>query len=153
MSSPGHPDASGGEIEPVPASPLPSLPGPAGSWDLDLAAASLRMDTGDTDALFEALGDKLERILGSRAQVTREGGFRRRTKRVVKIVVDAGAARLEAARGRAGASFSEAHAVRGITLRTTELAAEEWLDRLVAIVEAEAARSNDVRTALGRMLE
>ncbi len=136
---------------PQPGSIAP--PAPVGSWDLDLAAASLRIDTGDTDALFEALGGKLERILGGRAQVTREGGLRRRSRRVVKIVVDAGGTRLEASRSRAGASFSEAHAVRGITLRTAELAADEWLDRLVAAVEAESTRSADVRAALGRMLE
>lgn len=124
-----------------------------GSWDLDLAAASLRIDTADTDEMFESLGAKLERILGGRVQVTREGGLRRKSKRVAKIVVDAGGTRLEAARSRVGPSFSEAHAVRGITLRTHEISAEEWLDRLVALVRAEAAGSSDVRGALGRMLE
>ena len=142
----------------VPAAPesselaVPELP-EAGSWGLDLAAASLRIDTDDTDVMFESLGAKLERILGGRVQVTREGGLRRRSKRVAKIVVDAGGTRLEAARSRVGPSFSEAHAVRGITLRTHEISAEEWLERLVALVRAEAAGSSEVRGALGRLLE
>lgn len=131
---------------------VPELP-EAGSWGLDLAAASLRIDTDNTDVMFESLGAKLERILGGRVQVTREGGLRRRSKRVAKIVVDAGGTRLEAARSRVGPSFSEAHAVRGITLRTHEISAEEWLERLVALVRAEAAGSSEVRGALGRLLE
>lgn len=148
----------GAVVPAVPAAPesselaVPELP-EAGSWGLDLAAASLRIDTDDTDVMFESLGAKLERILGGRVQVTREGGLRRRSKRVAKIVVDAGGTRLEAARSRVGPSFSEAHAVRGITLRTHEISAEEWLERLVALVRAEAAGSSEVRGALGRLLE
>ena len=157
MSGAGDPEARGGAVDPASAVSLPAVPDapelPAGSWDLDLAAASLRIDTADSDALFEALGGKLERVLGGRVQVTRDGGLRRRSKRVVKIVVDAGGTRLEAARSRVGPSFSEAHAVRGITLRTHEISADEWLDRLVALVQAEAAGSSDVRGALGRLLE
>ena len=123
-----------------------------GSWELDMAAATLTMDTGDTDALFEALGGKLERILGSRVQVQREGGFRRR-HRIGKIVVDTGEGRLEAARSRTGPVFLLVHAVRGITLQTAEITAEDWLARLVAMVGREASRSKDVHSALGRMLD
>jgi hypothetical protein len=125
---------------------------PSGSWALDIAAATLTMDTSDTDALFEALGGKLQRILGTRVQVQREGGFRRR-HRISKIVVDTGEGRLEAVRSRTGPVFLFVHAVRGITLQTSEVAADDWLERLVAMVGQEASRSNDVRTALGRLLE
>ncbi|MDA8062164.1 MAG: hypothetical protein M0T80_06980 [Actinomycetota bacterium] len=145
------------EVAPEGVGPAEVLPAGAGtgSWDLDVAAASLRIETSDTDVLFESLGDKLERILGGRVKVTREreGGMRRRTKRVTRIVVDAGGTRLEAARSRVGPSFSEAHAVRGITLRTHEITAEEWLERLVALVRVEAAGSSDVSSALGRLLQ
>lgn len=131
--------STGGQLEPA-------------GWDLDVAAAMLRADTADVDNLLDVLGDKLERILGRRVQVQRESGFRR-SKRVAKIVVDAGGKRLEASRGPEGATFREVHAVRGITLRTTEISAEDWLDRLVELVKAEAGRSGDVRAALGRLLE
>lgn len=143
--------SSAGEPGSVPQ-PLPPPPAPAGSWDLDLAAASLRIDTADTDGFFEALGAKLERILGARARVERQGMLRR-NKRVTRIVVDTGAGRLEAQRSPHGPVFRSAHAVRGITLRTSEVTADEWLDRLVTIVRDEAVRSNDVRYALGRLLE
>jgi hypothetical protein len=129
-----------------------ALPDAGGSWALDLAAATLNMDTADTDALFEALGSKLERILGTRVQIQRDGGFRRK-HRIGKIVVDTGEGRLEATRSRTGPVFLLVHAVRGITLQTAEIAADEWLDRLVAMVGKEAVRSNDVRSALGRLLD
>jgi hypothetical protein len=127
-------------------------PAPSGSWDLDLAAASLRMDTGDTDQLFQALGEKLERILGRRVEIRRGGGLLRR-QRVDKISVDAGENHLEAVRGRSGPVFLTTHTVRGIVLQSTEISADDWLERLVAVVGAESARSSDVRTALGKLLE
>ncbi len=128
------------------------MPPPSGSWDLDLAAASLQIDTSDTDQLFEALGAKLERILGRRVQIRRGGGLRRR-QRVERIIVDTGEARLEAVRERTGPVFLAVHAVRGITLQTTEIDADEWLQRLVSLVGQESARSSDVRSALGGLLE
>jgi hypothetical protein len=137
-------------VAPLPGGLAP--PDQPGSWDLDLAAASLSMDTGDTDQLFEALGGKLERILGSRVQVQREGGFRRR-HRVGRIIVDTGEGRLEATRSRVGPVFLLVHAVRGITLQTAEISADDWLARLVAMVGQEASRSNDVRSALSRILD
>jgi hypothetical protein len=145
---------------PVPGvAPLPAEVGPdalavpePGSWELDMAAASLTIDTEDTDALFEALGGKLQRILGSRVQVQREGGLRRR-HRIGRIVVDTGEGRLEATRSRTGPVFLLVHAVRGITLQTAEIDADDWLARLVAMVGQEASRSNDVRNALGRLLD
>lgn len=122
------------------------------SWDLDLAAAGLRIDADDTEAMFGELADKLARILGRRVQLTREGGLRR-SKRVMRIVVDTAAGRLEARRDRTGPHFLAVHAVRGITLQTNEISADEWLDQLMGAVREEAARSNDVRAALGRLLQ
>jgi hypothetical protein len=144
---------------PTPAAVFPATyptsiepPAPSGSWDLDLAAASLRMDTGDTDQLFQALGEKLERILPRRVEIRRGGGLLRR-QRVDKISVDAGDNRLEAVRGRSGPVFLTTHTVRGIALQSSEISADDWLERLVVVVGAESARSNDVRTALGKLLE
>lgn len=113
----------------------------------------LRADTADNEALLDVLADKLERILGRRVQVRRVNGGFRRPKHVASIVVDVGGSRLEAVRDRTGAVFSDVHAVRGITLRTTEISGEEWLGRLVELVRDEAGRSNDVRAALGELLE
>jgi hypothetical protein len=117
-----------------------------------MAAATLNMDTGDTDQLFEALGAKLQRILGTRVQVQREGGFRRK-HHIGRIVVDTGEGRLEATRSRTGPVFLLVHAVRGITLQTTEIDADAWLARLVAMVGKEASRSGEVRTSLSKLLD
>jgi hypothetical protein len=140
-SVPAVPDGPGDLVAPDP-----------GSWELDMAAATLTMDTGDTDQLFEALGGKLQRILGARVQIQREGGFRRQ-HRIGRIVVDTGEGRLEATRSRTGPVFLLVHAVRGITLQTAEISADDWLARLVAMVGQEASRSRDVRSALSRLLD
>jgi hypothetical protein len=149
---PHLPATTAAGVPAVPAGTDLGVPDPAGSWGLDMAAATLRIDTGDTDALFEALGNKLQRILGPRAQVQREGGLRR-NKRIAKIVVDTGAGRLEATRGRTGPVFLSVHAVRGITLQTAEIPADAWLEQLVAMVGDEASRSAEVRNALGQLLD
>jgi hypothetical protein len=160
-ATPGPDAAAGNEsgLVPVVSPSVPAVPAGGdlvapdpGSWDLDLAAATLSMDTGDTEQLFEALGGKLERILGARVQIQREGGFRRK-HRIGRIVVDTGEGRLEATRSRTGPVFLLVHAVRGITLQTAEISADDWLARLVAMVGQEASRSGDVRSALGRLLE
>jgi hypothetical protein len=109
------------------------------------------MEIGDIDQFFQALGNKLERILGTQVRVQRGGRLRR--QRVDKISVDAGELGLEAARGNRGPVFRATHVVRGIVLQTAEISADEWLDRLVTLVRAEAERSNNVRAALARLLE
>jgi hypothetical protein len=136
----------------LPATTAAGVPAVPAGTDLGVPAPAGRIDTGDTDALFEALGNKLQRILGPRAQVQREGGLRR-NKRIAKIVVDTGAGRLEATRGRTGPVFLSVHAVRGITLQTAEIPADAWLEQLVAMVGDEASRSAEVRNALGQLLD
>lgn len=116
-----------------------------------MAAASLRLDTDDTDSLFEALGTKLARILGTRVRVERDG-FRRRGK-VTHVVVDTAEGRLEATRGRSGPVFLAVRAVRGITLQSSEIGVDDWLARLTSMVREEASRSSDVRSALGQLLD
>lgn len=140
------------------AAPFPTVasmevPGPAGSWDLDVAAAMVRSEGSDVDRLFDVLGEKLARILPSRVQLEREGSRLRRSQRVRKIVVDAGDERLEASRERQGPAFRVAHAVRGITLRTEEVALDAWLELLIQVVSREATKSDEVRTSLGRLLD
>ncbi|MGH9121359.1 MAG: hypothetical protein ACRDYC_05355 [Acidimicrobiales bacterium] len=125
----------------------------AGSWALDLTAAVLRGDSDDADRLFDGLGNKLERILGTRVKVEHSGGFLRKAKQVMKITVDLGGERLEAIRERTGPAFRVAHAVRGITLRTEDVPCQQWLDLLIQLVGLEAQRSDAVHQALGRLLE
>ncbi len=134
---------------PAPGAMVPAETDP---WALDLAAATLRLDSGDTDTLFEALGSKLERILGEAARIQREGGFRRR-HRVGKIVVDLDGERLEAVRTASGPTFLSVHAVRGVTLKTEEIGADEWLGRLNHLVGRAAVRSATVRDALSGLLD
>lgn len=145
MSDPRDP---GSEL-PVPVdAALPAEPG----WALDLAAATLRIEGGDADALLDGLGAKLERILGRRASIERRGGLRRRNH-VGKITVDLDGERLEAVAARTGPTFLAVHVVRGVSLKTEEIGADEWVSRLVTLVGREAERSASVREALGQVLD
>lgn len=134
--------------------PLPSELAPegaGGSWELDVTAASLQIDAADSDSLFETLGAKLGRILPQLVEIERSGLFK--NKAVVKISVHNGEDLLEATKDKRGPVFKSIHQVRGITLSTSEVPADQWLERVMATVRAEAQRNAKVREALSGLVE
>jgi hypothetical protein len=120
--------------------------------DLDLLAASLRADSSDLRAFVEGLAVKLEEALpgGVRVQRRRSGVFG--PKVVTRITVDAGDQRLEL---RAGEGTIETLCSRlsgGIVLKNEPLDTDAWLVALGEALALEAARSENTRQALERLL-
>jgi hypothetical protein len=113
--------------------------------DIDLLAASLRIDTSDLGAFVEALAVKLENVLPGRVRVERrrEGLFG--PKLVHRIALDAGDRRLELL--TAGGS---------IDTRCSRLSGgidtDAWLAALVQALAVQARRSDSTRRALERLL-
>ncbi|MGI8414194.1 MAG: hypothetical protein ACR2LV_10770 [Solirubrobacteraceae bacterium] len=120
--------------------------------DLDLLAASLRADAGDLGAFVEGLADKLEGVLPGRVSVERARRGLRSPKLVRKIVVDAGGERLELLRDGSAIETRCAHVSGGIVLKTVVLDTDSWLAALGAALSGEAARSEQTRQALARLL-
>jgi hypothetical protein len=121
--------------------------------DLDLLAASLRVDSGDLSAFVESLAAKLEAVLPGRAKVTRvrQGLFG--PKLVRKIALDAGDQRLELLRGDGDAIQTRCSRVSGgIVLKSEVLDTDAWLAALSEALSAEAERSQQARQALERLL-
>ena len=122
------------------------------SNDLDLLAASFRADAADVDAFVESLAVKLEQAMPSQVRVYRwRGGFRR-PKRVQRIVLDAGDARLELRLAGRAIETSASRLSGGIVLKTDRLTVDEWISALSEAVAAEAQRSATTRQALERLL-
>jgi hypothetical protein len=123
------------------------------SVDLDLLAASLRVDSGDLGAFVESLAAKLEDVLPGRVKVTRSRAGLLGPKRVRRIALDAGDQRLELLRGDGEAIQMRCSRVSGgIVLKNDELDTDAWLAALGEALSAEAERSQQTRQALERLL-
>ena len=120
----------------------------------DLAAAGLRLDSGDVAGSTEALARKLEEALPGRVSVRRGGGglLGRGPRRVRELRVELGASqyallidgeRIEGTRGRQ---------VGGIAIKREQLDPARWLAALTADLQEEAQRSSEGRAALERLL-
>jgi hypothetical protein len=120
--------------------------------DIDLLAASLRVDSSDLDAFVEALAVKLESVVPGlvRVERRREGMFG--PKLVRRIALDAGDRRLELRAGGGTIDTRSSRLSGGIVLKTESIDTDAWLAALVEALEVQARRSATTRQALERLL-
>jgi hypothetical protein len=118
------------------------------SFDLELAAASLRANSSDTRILMKVLADQLAAALGPRMTVQRAGSRFRKSDQVrsLRIVLDDDEFEAEVDADSLGCSI--AHSSGGIRIRSQKVGVDEWLSRLLAALKTEAAHSQSVREAL-----
>lgn len=118
--------------------------------DLDLVAASLRADADDLRVFVESLSKKLERLFPGRCRVQRGGLFGKGSVRQVSVEI--ADSRYELFHDDGAVSARRSSVVRGITLKSEQLALDEWIDSLAEHVVAEADRSERGRLALQNLL-
>jgi hypothetical protein len=118
--------------------------------ELDLAAASVRADRADTQAMIEALAVRLEEALPRMAVVKRRrvGGFRSKRSEVELIAVELGDERFELAAAGGGARCLRTKVVRGIALKRDEVPIDLWVRDLVEAVVSSAAVGEQARSVL-----
>jgi len=118
--------------------------------ELDLAAASVRADRADTQAMVEALAMRLEEALPRIATVKRRrvGGFRSKRSEVERIAVELGDERFELAASAGSAQCLRTKVVRGIALKREEVPIDAWVRELVDAVVADAAVGERARSVL-----
>jgi hypothetical protein len=134
-----------------------SSPIEAAGTDVELLAAQLRADAGDTTTFFTVLVDKLRDALGSRVRVDRQGGgWRRRPAQVTAVEVDltdgGDGLVLRAERHGGEVRCTVARPVRGVVLSNRPVPVAEWIAMLVDGLAQRAARSQQDRDALGGLL-
>ena len=120
--------------------------------DIDLVAASLRADAGDTGAFVEALALKLEEALPGGVSVERRRDGMFGPKRVRRIAVEAGGRRLELRAEGGSVQTGCARLSGGIVLKTEEMSTDEWLRALGETLTVQARNSQTTRQALERLL-
>lgn len=122
------------------------------SFDLELAAASLRADGSDVHILVTVLADKLADALGSRLEVKRSGGRFRKADQIRSIRIDMNEDQFDAEVDGTGLRCTIGHTSGGIRIRTEKVDVDAWLARLLGVLKAEAAHSQAVRLALESMV-
>ncbi len=122
------------------------------SFELDLAAASLRADASDVRVLLKVLVDYLQDSLGPRLHVQRKGGRFRKGEEIRSVRIDLGGDEFEAAVEGDVLVCGVGHSSGGIRIRNEKVDMATWLNRLFGSLQSEAARSKEVRQALESLL-
>ena len=122
------------------------------SFDLELAAASLRADGSDVGILVKVLADQLGDALGPRLEVQRAGGRFRKSDKVRSIRITMDGDQFDAEVDGPTLRCTIGHSSGGIRIRSEKVDVDEWLNRLLTVLKAEAANSQAVRQALESMV-
>jgi hypothetical protein len=121
--------------------------------ELDMLAASLRVDQADLGTFVESLAAKLEEAIPSLTRVGRARQGIMGPKVVRTIAIDAGGERLELSRdGHDKVRTRRARLSGGIVLKTEEVDIDSWMASLTAALADEASHNERTRQALSRLL-
>jgi hypothetical protein len=121
------------------------------SFDLELAAASLRADGSDVHILVKVLVDQLSDALGSRLKVERAGRFRK-SEEIKSLKIAMGDDQFDAEVDGGTLKCTIGRSSGGIRIRSEKVDIDTWLNRLLTVLKAEAANSQAVRLALENMV-
>ena len=123
-----------------------------GTLDIDMIAASLRVESTDVSTFVEALAAKLEEAVPGSVVVERRRDGMFGPKIVRRIAVDAGDLRLELRREPAGVQTRCSRLSGGIVLKSETVDTDTWLHSLGEALAIQARRSQSTRQALERLL-
>ncbi|MHB1502469.1 MAG: hypothetical protein ACYCTL_00170 [Acidimicrobiales bacterium] len=122
------------------------------SFDLNLAAASLRAELSDVHVLLKVLADQLAEAMGDRLDVGRAGGRFRKSDEIRSLRVSLGGDQFDAELSGSGLRCAVSHFSGGIRIRSEEVEMDAWVARLLGALKAEAAHSQAARQALENIL-
>jgi hypothetical protein len=125
-----------------------SGPGAAdAAFDLSMAVSQLASNTTDLRIMLKLLVSQLADALGDRLVVERAGRFRKADE-IKSVRITLGGDTLEAVVEGASVRCSIGHSSGGIRIRSEQVGMDEWLTRLLATLQSEAAHSEQTRLAL-----
>ena len=118
------------------------------SFDLNLAAATLRSNSSDVRILMKALTSELSSTLGERLQVEHAGGRFRKSEAMSRVLISMGNETFDAVIDGPELRCVVAHSSGGIRIRSEAVGVDEWIVRLLGALQAEAQHSESARQAL-----
>lgn len=117
-------------------------------FDLDVAAASLRSDSGDVRMLLKLLAGQLADALGDRLMVERKGGLFKKSDEIRALRMTMGDETFEARLEGTSLACTIGKSSGGIRIRSEKVDADTWLKRTLSALQTEAAHSSTARQAL-----
>ena len=117
------------------------------AFDLSMAVSQLASDSTDLRIMLKLLVSQLSEVLGDRIAVERAGRLRK-SDEIKSVRIMLGDDTLEAVVEGGTVRCSIGHASGGIRIRSEQVGMDEWLTRLLATLQAEAAHSERTRVAL-----
>jgi hypothetical protein len=118
------------------------------SYDLSLAAATLRSNSGDVHALLKALADELSDTLGERLHIQRAGGRFHKSDDITSVQIALDGNQFEANVEGPALRCSVGHVSGGIRIRNETVDIDQWIVKLLEALKAEATHSESARQAL-----
>jgi hypothetical protein len=118
------------------------------SFDLTMAAATLRSNSADVRILLKALTSELSSTLGERLRVEYAGGRFRKSDVIARVLITMGSETFEATVDGPVLRCNVGHSSGGIRIRSETLGVDEWIVRLLGALQVEAAHSESARVAL-----
>jgi hypothetical protein len=118
------------------------------SFDLNLAAATLRSNNTDVHILLTALASELSSTLGNRLQVEHAGGRFHKSDAIARLLIAMGNETFEAVIDGPELRCTVGHSSGGIRIRSETVGVDEWIVRLLGALQSEAAHSESARQAL-----
>jgi hypothetical protein len=119
-----------------------------GAFDLSMAVSQLASNSSDTRLMLKLLASQLADALGERLVVERGGGRFRKSDEIKSVRVTLGNDTLEASVAGPSVQCTIGHSSGGIRIRSEQVDINTWLTRLLTTLQAEAATSEQTRTAL-----
>jgi len=118
------------------------------AFDLSMAVSQLSSNSTDLRIMLKVLVSQLAAVLGDRMVVERSGGRFRKSDDIKAVRVSLGDDTLEAVVEGGTVRCSIGHSSGGIRIRSEQVGMDEWLTRLLATLQSEAAHSEQARLAL-----
>ncbi len=123
-----------------------------GSYDLNLAAATLRANASDVRSLVKALFDELSDTLGDRLSAQRNSRHLRKSSELTSLHATLGNDQFEATVDGSSLRCSVGHYSGGIRIRSESLDVVEWVLSLLGALQAEARHTASARPALEKIV-
>lgn len=122
------------------------------AFDLDMAAATIRSNSADVNAMLKALAGQMKDTLGDAVAVERAGSRFHKSDEVKAFEVTLGDDVLRAEVSGSSLACTAEHRSGGIKIRSERVDIDEWLRRLLTALQSEASHSDSARQALEQVV-